>query len=312
MFSKEKRPMKRSITLVLVSLALLLTVNNLVHGQNMAEYSIFIDGDGSASWSIKQTGTDIQVSPDALVEFQNNLSSLTESAQHETQRDMKANVTSITSTVSGSYIAVEYRFYWGNFAKTENTSMIIGDVFQVQDLFSRLCGEGKVYITYPAEYVVDTVSPLPYAQNDSLRTLEWLGTKNLIDGSPTIILRKRPMGLLEILERHSITIAGLIALFTGSSLSIYTLRKVKKKKSKTAGTPKPSSERLLIESDEDRILKLLSSSGGTLRQSAITEQCRFSKAKTSQLLKTLENKGIVKRHKQGRDKVVTLSERSET
>ena len=46
-----------------------------------------------------------------------------------------------------------------------------------------------------------------------------------------------------------------------------------------------------------------------MRQSAIAEQCRFSKAKTSQLLAVLEQKKVITRYKKGRDKIVTLNER---
>ena len=62
-------------------------------------------------------------------------------------------------------------------------------------------------------------------------------------------------------------------------------------------------------SEEDKVLKLLKSYGGSMRQSEITEQCRFSKAKTSQLLTALEKKGSITRYKSGRDKIVTLKER---
>jgi uncharacterized membrane protein len=41
-------------------------------------------------------------------------------------------------------------------------------------------------------------------------------------------------------------------------------------------------------------------------QSKITEQLRYSKAKTSRILGDMEGKGIIKRHKSGRDKVVSL------
>ena len=63
----------------------------------------------------------------------------------------------------------------------------------------------------------------------------------------------------------------------------------------------------LVESDEDKIIEIIKSSGGTLRQSAITEKSRFSKAKTSQLLTALEQKRVVTRVKKGRDKIVTLN-----
>jgi uncharacterized membrane protein len=100
-------------------------------------------------------------------------------------------------------------------------------------------------------------------------------------------------------------------LAAGSSVGFYTFRRRKKKEAKTAKPPEfpglPG-----IESDEEKIVKLLkSSSESSLYQSAITEQCRFSKAKTSQLLAVLENKGMIRRYKKGRDKIVVLVQREE-
>jgi uncharacterized membrane protein len=64
----------------------------------------------------------------------------------------------------------------------------------------------------------------------------------------------------------------------------------------------------LPETEEEKVLRVLRSNGGSAYQSAITEQCRFSKAKTSQLLTALERKGAVRRYKKGRDKIVNLIE----
>jgi uncharacterized membrane protein len=66
---------------------------------------------------------------------------------------------------------------------------------------------------------------------------------------------------------------------------------------------------LQIETEEDKILNILRASKTGVRQSDISEQCRFSKAKTSQLLAALEKRGVITRYKSGRDKIVTLNER---
>jgi uncharacterized membrane protein len=66
----------------------------------------------------------------------------------------------------------------------------------------------------------------------------------------------------------------------------------------------------LPETEEEKVLRVLRSNGGSAYQSAITEQCRFSKAKTSQLLTALERKGAVRRYKKGRDKIVNLIEQA--
>jgi uncharacterized membrane protein len=68
----------------------------------------------------------------------------------------------------------------------------------------------------------------------------------------------------------------------------------------------------IVESEEGKILRALQASGGSAYQSAITDQCRFSKSKTSQLLTALEKRGVVIRYKKGRDKIVTLTEQWKT
>jgi uncharacterized membrane protein len=96
-------------------------------------------------------------------------------------------------------------------------------------------------------------------------------------------------------------------LAVGVSVSLAGFYAVKQRKK---GNAKASVELdpLPIETEEDKILKVLKNSGGTMRQSDITERLGFSKAKTSQLLSALESKGILARYKNGRDKIVTLSE----
>ena len=82
-------------------------------------------------------------------------------------------------------------------------------------------------------------------------------------------------------------------------------RRNRKKKATQINT---FSEAGQMDSGEEEIIKVLRSSGGNLHQSVIAERCRFSKAKTSQLLSALEQKGVVRRYKKGRDKIVTLNE----
>jgi len=112
------------------------------------------------------------------------------------------------------------------------------------------------------------------------------------------------------LQENAIVIAGLLTATVGSSIGFYVFRRHRKKEREIVEVPELPTP-LGIESAEDKIVKLLRSSGGSLYQSAIVDQCKFSKAKTSQLLAVLENKGIVSRYKKGRDKIVTLVEKDE-
>lgn len=70
---------------------------------------------------------------------------------------------------------------------------------------------------------------------------------------------------------------------------------------------KPSSiSQFGILDDEEKIIRLLKSAGGRLLQSNIAKQLKFSKSKTSNLLKMMEVEGKIRRERKGRDKIVIL------
>jgi uncharacterized membrane protein len=118
-------------------------------------------------------------------------------------------------------------------------------------------------------------------------------------------------GFLDTLGQNAIVVLALAAVAAGSATGFYVFRHRKRKGTGTPETPElPSLPG--IESDQERIVQLLGSSGGSLHQSAITDQCGFSKSKTSQLLAVLERNGIVRRYKKGRDKIVVLLEKDKS
>ena len=167
-------------------------------------------------------------------------------------------------------------------------------------------GDGVLQITYPEAYAVSSVTPQPDERDDAVQTLKWLGTTFFINGAPEMVLvDKAQSGSWWQQYAVIVVIVAAGALFGGGA---YMFRR---RKSHTSAAAKVTlADAPLVESDEDKIVKLVRASGGKMRQSAITEQCRFSKAKTSQLLAVLEQKGVVTRYKRGRDKIVTLNERA--
>jgi len=311
MFFLEKILMKIRILFIvflIASLTLLLMSYGPAYSEGKIEYTIQIGGDGSAAWIIRRT-VGIQDPIDTLEEFQNRVEALVETAKNKTGRDMTADIESITFTPSEFNVTVEYKFYWRNFSQIEDKKIIISDVFQVKDLFLQLYGNGEICIIYPSQYIVETVSPPPEEHNDSLQILKWLKTEDFINPLPIIILRDKSLtpGFLETLGQNAPIILGLAVIAAGSSIGFYAFKRHKKKEKETAKTPEfvglPR-----IESAEEKIVTMLKSSGGSLYQSAIVDQCKFSKAKTSQLLTALEKRGILSRYKKGRDKIVILIE----
>jgi uncharacterized membrane protein len=99
---------------------------------------------------------------------------------------------------------------------------------------------------------------------------------------------------------------GVASVAIAAPIASYLLIKRRKTNAKTAAVIQESLT-FNPETDEEKIMKILKAGGGTVRQSMITDQCRFSKAKTSQLLTSLEQRGVIIRVKKGRDKIVSLN-----
>jgi len=305
--------MKKQYLTFIILLILIFIECKTVSGEYQVEYNIQIQKDGTATWTITQTGTSIQASPITLYNtFNGKVTLIMEKAENKTGRAMEIANPKIDINVLGSYTVVKYQFDWINFSKTENTKIIVGDIFEVENFFQNLLGEGTVCITYPPQYKVESVSPPPHQQNESLQMLEWYGTKDFKIGEPSIILKEKTASeSADIIKQNAILIVSLAVLSIAIPLTIYTITHQKKRrKISTEKQEQPIVPQM--ESDEDKIIRLLKSAGGSLYQSEITKQTKFSRAKTSKLLGALENKGIIKRYRKGRDKIVTLTKEQAT
>jgi uncharacterized membrane protein len=301
--------MKALVLAATVLAVLFLVPYGTVLGASQPEYAIQIGNDGSATWTVTQT-LGINSSIETLETLQNRISLLVEASESTTGRAMTGSVDSLTFTrpISSSYIQAEYKFEWENFSEVEDSHIVIGDVFRTANFFDRLYGDGQVYVTYPSQYVVETVQPAPFARNDLIQTLEWLGTTDLEKGTSIVLIPESARSnFIDTVERNGVLIVGLVAIAAVSSAILFNIRRNRKKKISTPETGE-FINLPIMENDEERTLKLIKSSGGSLYQSAITDHFRFSKAKTSQLLAVLEHRGVVRRYKKGRDKIVVLVE----
>jgi uncharacterized membrane protein len=295
---------------VVASLAILLLFLMLipvckVNAQDYIEYHIQINSDNSAAWMVTQV-SDINAPIDSWENFQNRIFDLVDAAYSLTGREMAIDENSlqITTNVSASSKTTEYLFVWQNFSVNRNGELVFGEVFGVGGFFVQLYGEASVQISYPPTFAAKLVIPEPNVRDDSACTLRWYRTQDLVVSKTSIILAEK----VDI-ETQSITRNAFIAIITAVvvALPLTSVYMVKRRKSK-AKVANAASIPSAIESEEEKILKLLRAQGNTMRQSDITEQCRFSKAKTSQLLAALEKRGIITRYKKGRDKIVNFKE----
>jgi uncharacterized membrane protein len=298
--------MKTPVLVAIILVVSFVAPCRTVLGASQTEYAIQIANDGSATWTVTQT-LEVNSSIETLETLQNRITLLVEASESTTGRAMVASADSLTFTSSGSYVEAEYKFQWENFSKIEDAHIVVGDVFQVPNFFNRLYGDGEVYMTYPSQYVVDPpILPSPSTRNDSIQTLEWLGTKDFQNGTRIVLSEESATpGFIDALRENAVLILGLAAIAAGSSIGFYTFRHGWKRKMRPPETAEPRNP-LGMKSDEEKTVELIRSSGGSVYQSAITNQFSFSKAKTSQLLGILEHKGVIRRYKKGRDKIVVL------
>jgi uncharacterized membrane protein len=208
--------------------------------------------------------------------------------------------------ISGKSQTIQYSFTWQNFSIIQTNEILFGDVFEVNNFFSNLFGDASIQLTYPSTFSMNTITPLPYEQNDQTKTLRWSRTQDLVNQETKIILSNNSFESPQY---------GIIAVISVASVSLFLIGfyLFKRRNKNKSSTPSIKSEdTLLVQSETDKVIKILKSSGGSILQSEITAQTRFSKAKTSQLLATLEKNGDITRYKKGRNKIVTLKERAKS
>ncbi len=308
-----------NIIVILICFLLLIPLINYAQGQNDAiVYKIKINQDNSATWVITQV-QDINGTIDSWDGFQRRVIMLVNEASIQTQRQMLIAEDSfqMATRISQDTQAktTEYQFTWINFSTTLNKQITIGEVFGVSDFFYRLYGEGNLQIQYPQTYEITSISPEPNQQDDETNIISWIRTQDFINGKPEITMRIQnnvptPIQNNSDLDQIYIIfgISSIVLILLGIGGVFFIKKHNRKKEPKQQMLFTGVKESSFLESEEEKIIKVLRSNQGTAFQSAITEQCKFSKAKTSQLLTTLEKKGIVRRYKKGRDKIVILAD----
>lgn len=300
---------KHSLTVCLsiCTLILLILPLHVTQSQNYYEYKVQIKSNSSAFWIITQFS-----SANATIEsfdvFQQKVFDLVDSATSITHRDMTVNENSlqINTTVSLESKITEYSFIWQNFSIIQDNMLTFGDVFQVNNFFSRLYGDAALQLTYPSDFAVKSVSPAPFERQDSADMMKWSRTQDLITNRVSIVLTSEIQTVNDTNNGWQFYAIIVAVIAVGAILSLIGFFLFKRRKNNAIIATTIESQ---IMSEEDKVLKLLKSFGGRMRQSEITEQSNFSKAKTSQLLATLEKKGSITRYMSGRDKIVTLKER---
>jgi uncharacterized membrane protein len=240
-----------------------------------------------------------------LDRFTNDTLYMVSRASEITNRSMTAqdfNVSAyLLQTVTGSSGIIEYKFTWKGFAFEDEGQIQMGDVFEVGLV---LLEKDELSIRYPKGYEITHTEPDPDLVMNPERRLVWLGPRLFATGTPAVAcasVRRFPLD-----QQIIVLTIGAAASGVGVFAFLYHRSSRKKKEDEL---PRVSLTLLEAETDEDKILNLLQTKGGYLRQSMVAEELGFSKSKASEILSSMERKGLIKRHKKGREKIVILSKR---
>ena len=302
-----------AITIAAIIIILLLPAAAFAVSDHI-EYNISVSKDGSAFWTIIIV-TDIDSSVDSWEEFEQRLTSTIAAAKESTARDMELDSLSLEMSTQieweTSSKTIMYLFRWQNFSLIEKGQISFGDVFN-DNFFSSLFGDGELYVTYPAGYGVTSVSLLPNEQDNSTQLLHWYRTQDFIAKDQNVALEIIDAGPGSNMDFNLLALAVLGAGGLGTAAAA-TVLIFQQRRGKTMMQQKlnTSSSWLKAESDPDKILRLLQSSGGSLKQSEVCDKLRFSRAKASLLLAEMEKNSLVRRYKKGKNKIIFPVENKE-
>lgn len=299
--------MEWKILYLTVSLILFISLASGAPNDYKITYRININEDGIAYWNVEYrtllaTKDDLnsfenysqQIGSVYLEEFKQLMQKSASEASAATSRSMVISDfigdAVIQSTPTGTYGVVHYSFKWTNFAKIDS-NINIGDVF-VGGLY--LSKDNALIIQYPSGYTVEQVTPEPDQNRDGLT---WYGLRSFGAGEPRFVLAKAPFPWTPL-------ILGLIVISAG--MIIYVARTRKDKTDTNEIVAKEVSETELMDL-EDRILKLLKESAGSLYQSEIGRKLDLPKSTVSSALNELSNKNLIQKIKKGRENLIRFA-----
>ena len=298
--------MKQAVIFIVLVMVLFLPAEGLTVPDHI-EYNINVDKDGSASWTVVRA-TDINSTAYSCDELEQKLLSTINAAKDRTGRGMALDVTSLQMKTEVHWEAssqtIEYVFRWENFSIVKEGQINFGDVFG-DDFFSTFCGDGELSVTYPEEYSIDLASVLAGAQTSSPQTLRWYRTQYFLSGKPNIVLTKQ-----DRVTNQGPPVATIAVLFSATLVAVtvgFLLFNNRRNRNGRLSQQVEPSQWQGVEGNKEKILQLVRSSGGSMKQSEICTRLKFSRAKTSILLAEMEKNNQVRRDKNGKNKMVYIT-----
>ena len=224
----------------------------------------------------------IQQKKDSLQEIINTVAY--SSGREMTVENISLNYHSI-DYINKKFGVVNIKFLWKGFGLRDKDMLKIGDAFSKGSYIK----EGEVLvIEYPKEYSINSVYPEPNEKREN--SVLWYGPKILLENEPMIVLEKK--SLLNSLNIFLYWFIGILVIFI--VILIYIIKSRKKKNI------------AILLSDQEKVIKILKSSGGKCFQNGIVDQLGMSKSKISQIISEMEKNRLITKQKYGKNNLIIL------
>ncbi len=233
-----------------------------------------------------------------LNEFKELMQRSVSEAANATSRKMAAGGftgnAKVESAPTGTFGVVRYSFTWVDFAKLDpDKNLNIGDVF-IGGLY--LSKDNTLIIQYPSGYTIEQAEPQPDQVRDGM---VWYGLRTFKAGEPAVIL-SRP---------SSSWMPSVIVISAVFIIVAFVYMRKARGKNTVIDAAEPVAEALTEEAMMDvqeRIVKLLNESGGSLYQSEIGKKLDIPRSTVSAALIQLHDKKIIQKVKKGRENLIRL------
>lgn len=306
------------------------------------EYRIQLD-DENTTEAFDSLQQDIRADPENYTQtFAGRMRTTADTAEEPTGREMgieNVTVTAERQQLPREYGVVTYRFNWTGFAAVEGPQLRIGDALEGMFLDSAT----TLLVSWPETYEVASVDPSPDDRSEN--SASWSGPREFTAEQPSVVLTGQSTSATPGLLAPAVF--GILVLVALGGLAWYrrggtvpwgadtgaddstadqseptvdgeTEGGSAKDAAATANTEAAAStadaadtdqevpEKLL--SNEERVLELLESRGGRMKQQAVVEKLDWTEAKTSQVVSTLREEEKIETFRIGRENVITVPE----
>jgi len=274
--------------------------------------------------------------------FERQMGATALAAENATGREMRVTNVTIdaeTRQLPQSYGVITYRFTWTNFAAVDGPRLRAGDA--LSQLF--LDAETTLLVEWPEAYHATTIDPQPTDERENAAV--WEGPLEFTAGQPTLLVTTASTSSGQPTSSGpspALLVGGALVLIACIGGALYLHRRTDvvgtasvDSEGRPAGTDagtiedEPTTEEASTEakestgteesteppeellSNEERVLRLVETHGGRMKQQQVVQELGWTDAKTSQVIGYLREAGDIETFRIGRENVVRLPEESE-